>query len=334
VKVAVIGAGTMGGMHADLLGAMDEVDSLFVVDADEERADEVARRNGGTAVSFDEATDAAEAIVIATPAKAHASAVTAAIDAGRHVLCEKPLTDALDSSIELTRRIETDGAHVEVGFQRRHDAAFVAARKAVDGRPHIVKLTAQDPLVTRHPWRGKPPEIAPIFRDSSVHDFDLVRWLTGQEATEVHAVTGSREGEAPVDVRDIESAVVSMRLSGGTLAVLDASWLQPSGYDVRVEIVGAAGAVSAGHTPRTPVRPTETDEAADPWPGYLERFEAAYRAELAAFLACCRTGAPPAATARDGLEALRIAVAATRSHLERRTVRLDEVSSLAAVRVA
>jgi len=334
MKVAVIGAGSMGGMHADLLGAMDEVDSLFVVDADEARADEVARRNGGTAVSFDEALDAAEAIVIATPAETHASAVIAAIDADRHVLCEKPLTDALDSSIELTRRIEADGAHVEVGFQRRHDAAFVAARKATVGRPQLVKLTAQDPLVTRRPSVGAAPEIAPIFRDSSVHDFDLVRWLTGQEVTEVHALTASRDPDPPVDPRDIESAVVSMRLSGGTLAVLDASWLQPSGYDVRMEIVGEAGAVSAGRTRRTPLRPVDTDEAPDPWPGYLERFEAAYRAELAAFLACCRTGATPAATARDGLEALRIAVATTRSHLERRAVSLNEVPSLSAVRIA
>jgi myo-inositol 2-dehydrogenase/D-chiro-inositol 1-dehydrogenase len=334
VKVAVVGAGTMGGMHADLLGAMDEVDALFVVDADEARADEVARRNGGTAVSFDEALDAAEAIVVATPAEFHASAVIAAVDAGRHVLCEKPLTDALDSSIELTRRIEADGAHVEVGFQRRHDAAFVAARAATQGRRHLVKLTAQDPLVTRRPWRGEPPEVAPIFRDSSVHDFDVVRWLTGQEVTEVHAVTGSRDGEPPVDPREIESAVVSMRLSDGTLAVLDASWLQPSGYDVRIEVVGAAGAVSAGRTQRTPVQPVEAGETADPWLGFLERFEDAYRAELAAFLACCRTGGPPAATARDGLEALRIAVAATRSHLERRAVSLDEVPSLPAVRMA
>ena len=95
MKVAVIGAGSMGGMHADLLGAMEQVDGLYVVDANPMRADEVARRAGGTAATFEEALDAAEAIIIATPPELHRAAVETAIDAGRHVLCEKPLTESL-----------------------------------------------------------------------------------------------------------------------------------------------------------------------------------------------------------------------------------------------
>ncbi|MGH2379853.1 MAG: Gfo/Idh/MocA family protein, partial [Candidatus Limnocylindria bacterium] len=151
MKVAVVGAGSMGGMHAELLGGMEAVGGLYVVDADASRADEVARRAGGRAVTFAEAVDAADAIIIATPPEHHRADVETALDAGRHVLCEKPLTDALDSTIALTRRIEEEGAHVEVGFQRRHDAGFISARAATGGRLHLLKLTAHDPLVTPRP---------------------------------------------------------------------------------------------------------------------------------------------------------------------------------------
>jgi myo-inositol 2-dehydrogenase/D-chiro-inositol 1-dehydrogenase len=335
MKVAVVGAGSMGGMHADLLGAMDEVTALFIVDADAARADAVAQRAGGRSAGLEAAIGAADAIVVATPPELHAAAVNLALDAERHVLCEKPLTDTLASTIDLTRRIEAEGAHVEVGFQRRHDAGFAAAREAVRGRIHLVRLTAHDPLIAPLPSpSGAAPEVAPIFRDSSIHDFDVVRWLSGQEVTEVSVDAGRRDGARPIDPREIESAVVSMRLSGGTLAVLEQSWLHPAGYDVRIELLSEGAAVTGGLSPRTPARHTDWSEPVEPWPGYLERFEPAYRAELAAFLSCCRGVRPPVSGARDGLEAMRIAVAATRSHVDGRRVSLDEIEGLARREVA
>jgi len=329
MKVAVIGAGSMGGMHADLLGAMDGVDGLYVVDADPARSQEVADRNGGIAVTFEAAIEAAEAIIIATPPELHRVAVEAAIDAGCHVLCEKPLTESLETTIALTRRVEESGAHVELGFQRRHDAVFMAARDAATGRIHLVRLTAHDPLVSPRPVpSGPPPEVAPIFRDSSIHDFDVVRWLTGQEVTDVSVTAGHRDGSLASDPREIESALVTMRMSGGTLAVLEASWLHPTGYDTRIELVSDATAVSGGLSPRTPSRHADWTAATAGWSGYLERFEPAYRAELAAFLESCRGVRPPATSARDGLEAMRIAVAATRSFREDRRVDLTEIAHL------
>ncbi len=336
MRVAVVGAGSMGGRHAELLSGMDSVDGLYIVDADASRAADVARRTGGQAVTFDEAVAAAEALIIATPPELHRGEVETALDAGRHVLCEKPLAESLESTLALTRRVEETGAHLELGFQRRHDPGFGAAREAaVGGRLHLVRLTAHDPLVPPQPSpSGPPPEVAPIFRDSSIHDFDMVRWLSGQEVTEVSVEAGRRDGSRPADSREIESAVVSMRLSGGTLAVLEASWLHPIGYDTRIELVSEEAAVSGGLTLRTPVRHLEWTSPAEPWSGYLERFDAAYRAELEAFLACCRGIRPPVSTARDGLEAMRVAVAATRSHVEGRRVGLDEIAGLARVSVA
>ena len=128
MRVAVIGAGSMGGMHADLLGAMDGVEGVLVVDADAERAAAVAERAGGRAATFEEAVREAEAVIVATPPELHRAAVETSLDAGLHVLCEKPLTESLATTIEVTRRVEETGAHLELGFQRRHDAGFVAAR--------------------------------------------------------------------------------------------------------------------------------------------------------------------------------------------------------------
>jgi myo-inositol 2-dehydrogenase/D-chiro-inositol 1-dehydrogenase len=336
MRVAVVGAGSMGGFHAEQLASLDGVEEVIVVDTDAARADAVAARTGGSRMGFAEAVEAADALIIATPPELHREQVEAALNAERHALCEKPLTDTLASSIELTRRIEAEGAHVEVGFQRRHDAGYLSAREAAGEHLHLVRLTAHDPVLQPGPDPAGPvPEVAPIFRDSSIHDFDLVRWLSGQEVVEVFVEAGNRDGSRPDDPRQIQKAVVSMRLSGGTLAVLEASWLQPWGYDNRIELIGDSAALTGGLSPRTPLHHADwTPRPADGWQGYLERYAPAYRAELEAFLLCCRGVRPPAATARDGLEAMRIAVAATRSHVERRPVALDEIPGLSRREVA
>ncbi len=328
MKVAVIGAGSMGGMHAQLLGGIEGVDEVLVVDADTARAAAVAQAAGGRSVSHDEAIAAADAVVVATPPELHAVTVEAAVAHGASVLCEKPLTESLATTRALTDAVEAAGAHVEVGFQRRHDAGFLAARDAIGGRLHLVRLTAFDPLVpTSDPASRPMHEAAPMFRDSSVHDFDFVRWVSGQEVIDVSVAASRRDALAVDDPRGIESAVVTMRLDGGALAVLESSWLHPGGYDIRIELLSEGAAVTAGLSPRTPATHLDWPLDAEPgWSGYLERFEPAYRAELTAFVAAARGDASPASSARDGLEAMRIAVAATRSFSERRTVRLEEVA--------
>jgi myo-inositol 2-dehydrogenase / D-chiro-inositol 1-dehydrogenase len=337
MRVAVVGAGTIGGKHAQLLAELPDIDEVLIVDSDQARAAAAAERSGGSATSFVEALARAEAVIIATPPELHDGQVRAAVEAGLHVLCEKPLTDTLAASIELTRTVEASGAHVETGFQRRHDAGFASVRDAArDGRLHLLRLTAHDPpAVTTIDQDGPVPEVAPMFRDSSIHDFDMARWLSGAEVVEIFAYAAGRDGSRPEDIRRIENAVISMRMSNGCLAVLDASVDHPAGYDTRAEIVGESAAVSAGLSPRTPLDHADwPGVATDPWGGYLDRFEAAYRAELEAFLACCRGQRPPSATARDGMESMRIAVAATRSYVERRPVTLDEIPGLSRREVA
>ena len=332
MRVAVIGAGSMGGTHARLIASIDGVDEVLVVDADAARASAVAADVSGRALSFEAAIEAADALVVATPPALHAEAVDAAIGRGIPVLCEKPLTDDLASSLELTRRAAAAGAHVEMGFQRRHEPGFVTARQAVAdgtaGQIRLLRLTAFDPRVPERPWSEWPEtDAAPLFLHSSIHDFDFTRWLTGQEVVEVTADGSRRDDPRPSDPRGIETAVVTMRLSGGGLAVLEATWLHPLGYDSRVELVADGVHLTMGLSERTPASHVDWPEAQRPpvWTQYLERYEAAYRAELIAFLAASRGERPPASSARDGLEAMRIAVAATRAYSERRSVRLDEI---------
>ena len=329
MKVAVIGAGSMGGKHAQLLAGLPDVAEVLVVDAVQSRADAVARDVGGRALDRDTALDAADAVIVATPAGLHQASVEAAMARGIPVLCEKPLTDTVASSAALVERIEATNAHVEMGFQRRHDAGFVAARnRLADAGPiHLLRLTAFDPRVA--PTDFPPNDVAPIFLHSSVHDFDFVRWISGSEVLDVTADGSRRDEPRPADVNDIETAVVTMRLASGALAVLEATWLHPAGYDIRAEVLADRVHLSMGLSPRTPAEHADwpSEAGAEAWGGYLERFEAAYRAELVAFLAAARGERPPASTARDGLQALRIAVAATRAYAERRTVSLTEIEA-------
>lgn len=331
MRVAVIGTGSIGSLHARVLAAMPEVEDLLVVDADPSRAAAVAADTDGRVATEEEALEAADAVVVATPAELHPATVTAAVKRGLSVLCEKPLSEDLASSREVVELAERTGAHVEIGFQRRHDAGFARARAAVaDGSAgpiHLLRLTALDPRVPeRDPASFPERELAPVFLHSSVHDFDFVRWMTGAEVIEVTADGSRRDGSRPDDPRGLETAVVTMRTDGGTLAVLEASWLHPGGYDVRAELLAERAHFTMGLSARTPtVHHDWEGVAATGWAGYLERFEPSYAAELSAFLAAARGERPPATTARDGLEALRIGVAATRAYLERRTVSLSEV---------
>ena len=329
MRVAVIGAGSMGGKHAQILAGLPDVDEVLGVAGVASGAAAVAADGRGRPMEHDAALDAADAVIVATPAHLHAGSVDAAMARRIPVLCEKPLTESVASSAALVERVERLGAHVEVGFQRRHDPGFVAARErvAASGPIRLLRLTAFDPLVT--PADFPPNEAAPLFLHSSVHDFDFARWMCDSEVLEVTADGSGRSDPRPADDRGIETAVVSMRMASGALAVLEATWLHPAGYDSRIEVITEGAHVTAGLSPRTPAEHHDwpTDEPAEPWAGYLERYEAAYRAELVAFLAAARGERPPASTARDGLEALRIAVAATRSYAERRTVAVSEIGA-------
>ena len=329
MRVAQLGAGRIGTMHAALLAEMLEPGALVVADVDADRARAVADGLGAGTAGVDEAIASADALVIAASSTAHAALIRAGLERGIPIFCEKPLAPDLPDTKRLVEEIESAGVPFQLGFQRRFDAGYREARRMVEsdelGRIYIVRLAGHDP---EPPHESYIPLSGGLFQDFSVHDFDLTRWLTGQEVVEVYA-----DGDVlgfPVFAKygDVDTAVATLRLSGGTRAVLTVTRHDPLGYDIRTEIFGSRDSVSVGLGPRTPMRSLEPGvppPAGPAWRDFLERFTDAYRDELAAFLRVARGELASPCTARDGLEAMRIAVAATRSLREHRPIRVAEV---------
>jgi myo-inositol 2-dehydrogenase / D-chiro-inositol 1-dehydrogenase len=333
MKVALIGAGRIGRMHGSLLASRPDVDEVLVHDAVAATAAAVAAEIGGRpAARVDEALAAADAVVIAAPTNAHATLVRRAVEAGRPTFVEKPLAFDLGESEDLADLVERTGARVQVGFQRRFDPAYRQAADLVRsgriGRLYVVRLIAHDDAP---PPEAYIPTSGGLFRDSTIHDFDALRFVTGLEVEEVIAVGSVRVSEMFARYQDIDTVGAILTLTDGTLAVLSQTRHDPLGYDIRMELVGSSDAVSVGQGPRTPNRSLEPDAGPrdTSWDGFMSRFATAYRAELEAFLAFARGEIESPCTARDGLEAMRIAIAAGRSLEDGRPVRVADVTGRA-----
>jgi len=330
LRVALFGVGRIGQMHGRLVAEQPGVTEVIVNDIDPDRARQVADEIGGRAVAtVDAALEAADAVLIAASTNVHAELVSRSIDAGLPVFVEKPLAFDLAETVALVDKAEAAGAVVHVGFQRRFDAGFSEARRRIAtgelGTVYLVRLIAHD---HEPPPDAYIPVSGGLFNDSSIHDFDALRWVTGQEVDEVYA-TGSVRG-FPVFARhdDIDTGAAILTMADGTLAVLGQTRHDPVGYDIRMEVVGSRDAVAVGLTDRTPIHDVEPDAAprtGPPWTTFITRFEAAYRAELLAFLRLARGEIVSPCTPRDALQAARIAVAATVSRREHRPVRLAEI---------
>ena len=330
MRIAQLGAGRIGAMHAEILGALVEPGSLIVADLDLERARAVADAVGAEASEIGPAIQRANALVIAASSTAHPELIRAGIARGIPVFCEKPLATDLTQTRALVEEIEASGIPFQLGFQRRFDAGYREARRLVEdgslGTLYVVRLAGHDPAP---PHEAYIPQSGGIFNDFSVHDFDVTRWLTGQEFEEVYADGGVLGFPMFAKYDDVDTAVATMRLSGGTRAILSVARHDPLGYDIRTELFGSGDSVSVGLGPQTPMRSVEPGvppPAGPAWQMFIDRFRDAYHNELRAFLRVARGDEESACTARDGLEAVRVAVAATRSLREHRPVRISEVT--------
>jgi myo-inositol 2-dehydrogenase/D-chiro-inositol 1-dehydrogenase len=331
VKVALLGAGRIGHLHADLLSNTPGIDALVVADAMPDRAREVAQLVGARAAdSIDDAIALADAVVIAAATNAHAPLVLQSIGAGKPTFCEKPLADDLAKTLSVAGRIEESGVPFQLGFQRRFDAAYAEAKRMLDsgelGTLYVVRLAGHDPAP---PHEAYIPASGGLFRDFSIHDFDAIRWLTSQEVEEVWAIGSVRGFPVFAKYGDVDTAVATLQLADGTPVTLDVARHDPLGYDIRAELFGSKDSISVGLGPRTPIRSVEpgVEPLAGPaWPDFLNRFRDAYRDEFAAFVEVAAGRRPSPCTARDGVEALRIAEAATLSLTEHRPVRVAEIA--------
>ncbi len=340
LTVGVIGLGRIGGFHADTLTALPSVDELVVTDANPAAVATTTDRLASARAASDADSlfnSGVDAVVIASATPTHAELIEKAIAAGIPTLCEKPIALSVSESAEVVARVADTDVPVTIGYNRRFDPAMAAARTAVDagelGFITTVRSTTLDP--------APPPAeyIAAsggIFRDCAVHDFDTVRWLLDDEVVEVYA-TGSNQGDPLfAEVGDVDSASILLRFARGTIGVVSVTRYNARGYDCRLEVHGSTDSVVAGWDPATPVRNMQADcafPAAAPHRFFMDRFAAAYRAELAAFCASVMdpstnptTSAP--CTAHDALEVALIAEAAARSVDTGRPVPIEEIRDM------
>ncbi len=331
MRVGLLGVGRLGAAHAATLRQLPDVTELRIHDADAARARDVAAPLRAHAVdSVDTALDGVDAAVIVTPTATHAALIQKALDDGIATFCEKPIAIGIPETREIVDHVAKRKGRLQIGFQRRFDAGYRAARRELRegtiGAVYSFYMTSCD--------REPPPDAyvetsGGQFKDQMIHDFDITRWLFGAEVEEVFA-TGSTLGFPQYErLGDVATSAVVLRLANGTLGLVSAARDNRAGYDIRVEIHGAKDTIAIGLDPRAPIRSVEKDAPPLPGPAYpsfFVRFGDAYRAELAHFLRFARGEAENPCAAADALEALRIAEAAGRSLRERRPVKLTEIA--------
>jgi myo-inositol 2-dehydrogenase/D-chiro-inositol 1-dehydrogenase len=330
MHVGLIGAGRIGAFHARSLKANPHVDRLTLTDVDAGRAAKVSAELGASSVDTVKALLAGgiDALVIAAATPAHAELLHHAADASIPTFCEKPIALDLAATDSVIDHVKASGTFVQIGFQRRFDPGYRSARDAVRsgsiGDVHLVRLATHDPAP---PPEAYVAESGGIWRDLAIHDFDIGSWVVGRPVVEVYA-----DGEANDALfarhQDVDAACAVLRFDGGALGVATAARNDPRGYDVRMEVFGLRDSVTVGIDARTPLRSLEPGIAAPAERGYgdfLDRFQAAYRAELDAFLSAVRDGSESPCTVVEARHALVVALAADLSRRKRRPVRIEEL---------
>ncbi|MER6528524.1 Gfo/Idh/MocA family oxidoreductase [Streptomyces sp. NPDC001508] len=331
MRIGVLGLGRIGAFHAESLSALEAVESLVVADPFADAAKAAAERFGAEVADSPEAVLAAgvDGLVVAAATDAHPALILAGVEAGVPVFCEKPVARTMAEGVAVLKSVADSDVPVQIGYNRRFDAGFVAARAAVRGGElgtlHTIRSTTLDPA---------PPPAAyiaasgGIFRDCGVHDFDIIRWVTGREVTEVYAVGGNRGADYIKEAGDADTTGAILTLDDGSIAVVSNSRHNARGYDVRMELHGFRDSIAVGLEDKLPLRSVEpgvTFPAGTPHDFFMDRFTDAYRAELTAFTEVVAGHRPSPCTIADALEAGWIAEACTLSLHEHRPVTVEEV---------
>lgn len=320
LRVGVIGIGRMGTTHAkNFVGRVEGARLVAVSDVDKERLERFAAEIGGveTFIDYREliASDRVDAIVIVGPTDQREEMLLEAFPTGKPIFCEKPLS----LSLEGVRRIKSAAAEhrpfLQVGFMRRFDPGYAAARRTIEegaiGRPIAVHAISLDPHLPSYEYIASS---GGIFADLSIHDFDIVRFLMGDEAVSVYSVGGVYKYDRLLEYGDVDNSLCTLRFAQGGFGSVHGSRNATYGYDIRAEVYGTEGAVRIGYERQTPLLLLQKGGASHDFvPYFFERFESAYLLEMQAFVDAVRRGDPPPVGIEDGERALMIAEAARRS---------------------
>jgi myo-inositol 2-dehydrogenase/D-chiro-inositol 1-dehydrogenase len=324
---ALFGAGRIGKIHAGNVAREAGARLKYVIDPNTEAAAALAAEHGAkpamTAEVF--ADKSVGAVLICSYTDTHADLILAAAAAGKAIFCEKPIDLAIARARTCAEAVARAGVTCMIGFQRRFDPTFAAAKARLAageiGTPEMLIVTSRDP--------GAPPipyikSSGGIFKDMLIHDFDIFRWILEDEAETVHASASCLVDPTIGEAGDVDSTAVTIRTKRGRLCQINTSRRAAYGYDQRFEVLGSGGMLQAGnHVATEVVASTKTAVSRDlPLHFFLERYRAAYAAELAQFFAALAGKEQVRTTIDDGLKALELAEAATTSWREGRIVKL------------
>lgn len=334
LRLAVLGCGRIGKMHAANVARHPRATLAGVYDLHRPSADSVAAEQGVKAFASAEevfASSEVDAVLIATATPTHSDYIEMAIAAGKAVLCEKPIDLNLARVNTCADKIKGTKLPIQLGFNRRYDPGHSAARAAMlageIGDLHQVIITSRDP--------GLPPKAyleaaGGLFRDMTIHDFDLARFMLCEEPVEVFALAGALIDPAlGEELNEVDSAMIIMRTASGKQCHINNSRTAVYGYDQRVELMGTKGMLlSDNRKPHELRRYTATTtETSQPYQFFfLERYLEAFMAEIDGFVDCVEKDAQPLASFEDGRRALILAEAAYVSLREGRLVKVSEIS--------
>ena len=334
LNVGLIGLGRLGRVYArDLAGRIPETRLVAVADTagtlakDIAAEFDVARAYTDPMALLDDPN--VDAVVITTPTHVHREHVIAAADRRKPTFCEKPPALSLDQVAAMKRVIERSGMFFQMGFMRRFDAGYAAAKKQIDagriGTPLVFKATSRDPFRPSLEY-ANPASSGGMLIDMGIHDFDLARWFMG-DVRSVSAIGATIAYPELATVGDIDNAIVSLTFASGKLGAVDLTRSGIYGYDIATEILGLEGTIRVGYLRETPIMilTKANGVSHDTVPYFMERFRDAYTNQLQDFARNVQQGRQPPISIDDGLEALRIGVAATRARETGTTVTVMDV---------
>lgn len=330
IRFGVIGAGRIGRVHAENLAfRVPGATVAWVADPDLAAAEACAAAARAGRATTDPAEvlgdGAVDAVVICSPTNLHAPQIEAAAAAGKDIFCEKPIDLDLARVDAALAAVKQAGVRLQVGFNRRFDPSFARARALIAegaiGKVELVRITSRDPQPAPLSYLAAS---GGLFTDMTIHDFDIARWLVGDEVAALQALGAVLVDPAIGGLNDVDTAMISLRYRSGALGSIDNSRRAVYGYDVRVEVFGERGQVAVGNVAATSVALSRAGavEADPPLHWFIERFEQAYVNELREFAASIREGRAPSVTGEDGRVPLVLAQAAWRSLAEGRVVAL------------
>ena len=322
LRLGIIGAGRIGKVHCESIGRYVK-DAVVACVADpfmNAETEKTVKALGAEKVTKDYreilADKSIDAVLICSSTDTHAKISIEAIEAGKHVFCEKPVDHDVDKILEVKAALAKSNVKYQVGFNRRFDHNFEAVRDAIAsgniGHLDVLKICSRDP--------GAPPVeyikvSGGIFLDMTIHDFDMVRFLSGDEVESVYAVGGVTVDKAIGEAGDIDTAIITMKLKGGTLAVIDNCRRATYGYDQRAEAFGALGQVAIANDCKSSAVISDANgvTAEKPLYFFLERYMQAYVKEITEFVDCIVNDKPVSVGIEDGLQAVAIGIAAKKS---------------------